>query len=414
MKVKLIHFLAFIYKIIIFMNFVLIEPVFKISALGRTRYFLAIINILIAIIIYCLKGDMKVNKKIIKYVFGTIFPYILVLIVMVVRALLGENISLFKQIEVFLYWAIPIALMQSAVYLFGYKAIDYTFWTIVLNYCICIISYLVIYKIDGILHFFSYAEKGVTPLEIHELTFTVGLFFIYYVFFENKNVKSHKAKIIWCIICLILGIKRIEIVALIISYGVIVLLSNFNKKQEFKLMICISCFLIIVSILYIICVRIGILDKFAQRFNINFNSRLQAYNYFKDDYNISPIFKGKGLGYVMKKLSTADWHLYGIGDLHNDVLKLYIEFGSILWLIYFSNFLIFQTKRIRIIFGFNISKLYFSLMIFTYILYLTDNVNRYLMYILVFTMIPYCHYLYEVENRKNRRNLNISRKNKYL
>lgn len=157
MKLKLINLLVWIYQIIIFTIILLIEPVFQIPLLGRTRYFLALINIVIALLIFVLKKKFTINKKTFYYFLSNIVPYIIILIFMIVRSIFDDGISLGSQIKSFSYWLIPMLLMHSAVYLFGHKAIDYTFWAFIVNYSICVILYLAIYKFDGIKNFFYYA-----------------------------------------------------------------------------------------------------------------------------------------------------------------------------------------------------------------------------------------------------------------
>lgn len=401
MKLKLINLLVWIYKIIIFAIILLLEPVFEIPLLGRTRYFLAVINIVIAFLIFVLKKKFTINKKTFFYFLSNIMPYVIILVFMIVRSIFDESISLGSQLKTFSYWLIPMLLMHSAVYLFGYKAIDYTFWTFVFNYSICVILYLIMYKFDGIKHFFYYTEREVTPLEVHELTLSMGLFFLYYLFFEDKTYKNHNLKIILCAVCLFLGFKRIEILALIIVWLLVMLIRRMGKKNEIKIVNIISFFFIFISVIYIIVIRAGILEDFSKKYDINFNTRLEAYKYFEDDYDLSFFYPGRGLGYSMDKLALAGNLLKGIGDLHNDVLKIYIECGCIFWAMYFINFSLLQVKRLKRLFNEEVSKLYFILMVFTYILYLTDNVNRYLLHILVFTMLPYAHYLYMNENVSN-------------
>lgn len=398
MRLKLINLLVWIYQIIIFAIILLIEPVFEIPLLGRTRYFLAIINIVIAILIFVLKKNFTINKRAFYYFLSNIVPYIMILIFMIIRSAFDESISLGEQLKSFSYWLVPMLLMHSAVFLFGYKAVDYTFWTFIVNYAICVVLYLVMYKFDGIKNFFYYTGREVTPLEVHELTLTLGLFFLYYVFFEDKKCKNHNLKIALSVMCLFLGFKRIEIFALFIVWLLVKLIRKMGKSNEIKIVNIISFFFIFISALYIIVIRAGILEDFSKKYDINFNTRLEAYKYFEDDYELSLFYPGKGLGYSMEKLALAGKQLRGIGDLHNDVLKIYIEFGCIFWIIYFVNFSSLQVARLKRIFNEEVSKLYFVLMVFTYILYLTDNVNRYLLYILVFTMLPYAHYLYMKEN----------------
>lgn len=391
---KVINILAIIYCISIFMNYLLIEQIFKTPLLGRTRYIISLINISIAVLIFLANKDFKIKKKACYYFCINVIPYILIFFIMIIKWLLIGDIDIFNQITVFLYWIIPICQMQSAVYLFGKKAVDYTFFATVANYMLCIISYLCLYKLDGIIHFFNYVEVGVSPLEVHELIFTMGLFFIYYCFFEDKNEKKHRMKVIMSTICLFLGFKRIEILALIlvaVIYTIIKLLKDDKKQIVFMNTISIIC--VTISIIYIVITHNGSLRLLAKKYNINFKSRLEAYEYFKEDYELTLTYKGKGLGYVIDKLKLADNSLHGIGDLHNDILKLYIELGAIIWFVYFINFSLLQTNRMKKQYGCKMAKVYFILMIFTYILYFTDNVNRYLNYILVFTMIPYVYFL---------------------
>lgn len=389
-----------VYCTTIFINYLLVEPVFNINLLGRTRYIIATINIIIAICIFLLKRDYKIKKKACYYFLTNALPYILIFCIMIVKWLVGEEISLLNQITVFMYWIVPICQMASVIYMFGKEAIDYTFFATIANYSLCIIAYLYLYGIDGIIHFSNYVAVGVSPLEIHELNFTMGLFFLYYCLFEDKNEKMHRLKIVLSTICICLGIKRIEIAALIVT-TIIYFIINFLKNEKYQriVMKIISILCVVFSIIYIVVVQNGTLDLISEKYNINFKSRLEAFRYFQDKYEISITYSGKGLGYVMDELSQADSSLHGIGDLHNDILKLYIELGAIIWLIYFINFSILQTSRLRKHYGKKVEQLYFILMIFTYMLYLTDNVNRYLNYILVFTMIPYIQILKQEEQK---------------
>lgn len=398
-RLKLIDLLIIIYQLIIFFIFVVIEPSFNEGIKGRTRYVLACIEIGIAVVIFLANKKTTISKKTVFYAMSNILPYFIIFMVMLFRFFLFDDINFNSTVTTVLYWTIPILLMFSAVYLFKEKIIDYTFWAIVINYFLCILMYLYQYKLDGIFKFFYYSEITVTPLEIHELTFSVGLFFIYYAFFEDKEYKGHKLKIALSIICIFLGIKRIEIFALIITYLIFKILNIVKNKKQF--MNIISLIMIASCFVYIIIIKMDVLELIAEKFDLEFNSRLEAYNYFDEDYEISLLYEGKGLGYTMDKLSVANKSITrGIGDLHNDILKIYIEMGSIFSFLYFLNFFWLQNNRLNRKFGFKVSKMYFLFTVFTFILYLTDNVNRYLVYILVYTMIPFTEVIKEKDDNK--------------
>ena len=321
LKKKLSSILAFIYKFTIFLNFLIIEPIINIDILGRVRYFILIIDIIIAIIIFIIRNNWTIDKKACIYFCSNVIPYSVILFFMLIKCM-KDNINLNNQIIVYLYWIIPICVMQSAIYLLGYKVIDYTFYAIIFNYLFCVIFYLYMYRIDGIIHFFYFVEKKVTPLEVHELIFSIGLFFVYYAFFENKNEKNHKIKIFLSSICIFLGFKRILIFALLIVFIVYKIIKLFCKINR-KIIYTLSLFLILFSFLYIDLVKNNFLNQISLKYSINFKSRLEAYNYFDNDYELSIFYSGKGLRYVIDKLKDAGNSLYGIGDLQRYIKIIY-------------------------------------------------------------------------------------------
>lgn len=385
--------LAIIYIVVIFTNYILIEPVFSQGILGRVRYILSSIIIFAAIAVFILKRQQKIKKDTLCYLLINIIPYMLIVLIVLIKYLFNSDNSYNTWLSQILYWIIPIFQMQCALYLFGEKAINYTFIATILNYMVCIITYLLQYGVDGIINFFKYTKLGVTVLETHELTFSLGLLFIYYILFENKHEKFHKTKIALCIICLFLGFKRIEIVAIIFAIIIKKFLDKLKDKNKIKFMNIVGVLCIVFSMLYITIIHNGTFRQILEKYRVNSNSRLDAYEYFNKDYEINVTYSGKSLGYVQNKLLNAGTILYGIGDLHNDILKLYIELGFIIWSIYMIYILIIQHNLTNKLYGLSTAQVYFVLMMFTFVIYLTDNVNRYLMYILVFSLIPYTHYL---------------------
>ena len=404
------NILLCLYFMTIFMSFFLLNSFISKNILGRVRYIIAFIFIFISFSIYLLKKSKLISKASVFFLFYNLLPYIIIFIVILIQVLLN-NISLAEMktsIVTLLYFIIPVIEMISAVYLFGKKTIDITFYATITSYTINVIVYLLSFGIKGITNFFEYGASYGSVLETHELTFCLGLFFLYYFLFEDENVRYHKFKIVIAMIYLFMGFKRIEIAALILTVIIYKIIKSFSGKSRVFIIYAIGISILITCYIYIIIIKNNGLNILAERYNINFMSRLEAYNYFKNDYSIDIFFNGNGLGYVVDKLKYADWSLYGIGDIHNDILKYYIELGFIGSLLFFSNYLIFQYKRILKKFNYKVALLYFILTIFTFIVYLTDNVSRYLQYILIYTMIPY---VYSLINDKDIEEINNNQNN---
>lgn len=93
-----------------------------------------------------------------------------------------------------LYHMISLTSMCAAVYLFGGKAIDYTFYGMcIANVCILVFDSLRPYGLsEFITGFIAFAKSGgvdtnapIKALEVHDLTFGFGLMVLYYALFEK-------------------------------------------------------------------------------------------------------------------------------------------------------------------------------------------------------------------------------------
>ena len=126
-----------------------------------------------------------------------------------------------------LYHMISLSSMCAAVYLFGGKAIDYTFYGMcIANVCILLMDSIKPYGLgEFITGFIAFVKSGgvdtnapIKALEVHDLTFGFGLMILYYALYEKgwKRV-THLAL---AVIFFYLGLKRI---ALIGMFGVFVM-----------------------------------------------------------------------------------------------------------------------------------------------------------------------------------------------
>lgn len=361
--------LAYLYIFCIVFSLLIDQPTFRDMVPGRVRY---IFNGII-IIFGCL--PLLHNKRIlarrshIYYVLSCALPYVAIMILSFITAnepIYGEIIT------TTLYWLIPIFTMYSAVYLFSEKAVDYTFYALAINYVFNI--------------FVSIIKNDSGLLEVHSVTLTFGMLILYYLLF-NKDRK----KLIISTVFFLLGFKRIAIIAIplaILTYAMV------NKKPN-KVKIIINMLAILTfatSFIYIYIIRSGFLDVLVLKFDINTMSRIQAYNYFNSYYTLSPDYWGTGVGFVMMHLKGLGQELHSIGDLHNDILKMYIELGFFGFFGFFINMIIFQTNRLLKM-HYKVGIIYFTILIYTLILCFTDNILRYNVYLIVFYMIPLVSHL---------------------
>ena len=128
------------------------------------------------------------------------------------------------------------------------------------------------------------------------------------------------------------------------------------------------------------------------------------YTRMANQYNFLSHFWGNGIGIMENLLEYLKIETYA--NLHNDLLKFYIELGFLGLLLYLVSYY-FVLDQINKYFGDRQMRCVLGMLVYSMVLYATDNVSIYLMY-----LIPFYSVLFAVLSpEKNsydieRRNLN--------
>ena len=98
---------------------------------------------------------------------------------------------------------------------------------------------------------------------------------------------------------------------------------------------------VVLPFLYVCFIRFGGLSFAAELLHINSMGRVEVYEWFSDQYTISPLYFGKGFQYVHRYMvaGLGDYLVNNFGYLHNSILQLYIEggfWGFFLWFTYMA------------------------------------------------------------------------------
>ena len=229
-----------------------------------------------------------------------------------------------------------------------------------------------------------------SALEVHELTYCLGLCIIYYLFFEKKDERKNKSRIIILIALFILGNKRIGFGGIIIS-GLFALFVHRKGLRKFNIWL-IGITGTIICITYVALLYSGEVTSFLLNAGINMMGRDTIYTYFTNMTSFSPDFLGWGISAVSKSMENMSrvevGNMVNVRGLHNDILKVYIEcgfFGSIIW--YWYNLIGIPIKLFNN-FGEKDATLYIALAIFSFITYLTDNTENYFVFQVILFLIP--------------------------
>lgn len=179
---------------------------------------------------------------------------------------------------------------------------------------------------------FTFAgETGpvIQEMEIHELTFALGVYLVFYVV-NWKEVRQDRAArylLFPTLFCFLSGFKRIGAAAMAAALLVwLALRLAARRKTALFWLMAASCVAIIAAFTFICLVKWGIFEFLSSYFGLDTMGRLELSNFIDEYYWIGPDYFGNGAGFVNRLFSDLpdEWT---IRALHNDILLIYIDSG---------------------------------------------------------------------------------------
>ena len=253
---------------------------------------------------------------------------------------------------------------------------------------------------------FGSASGFVRALEIHDITFLFGQFFIYYMMFAPRETKKEKKLryicLALCLFFLLVGLKRSTLPAVALMC-VFVKIVRMTKKHRTMILIT-GTGLVLFLYVYLYLTRTGILVEFLESIGVDMMGRDVLWSLPNDYYELSPFWKGLGFEKVTELVNM--WCDQGLINrpypLHNDILKIFIELGALgytLWAV--INYLIYP------LYWMNrhdpeVALLYMGILCYMTVTYLTDNTAFYFWSCIGLRMIPmsYSYRLFTEEKKK--------------
>ena len=306
----------------------------------------------------------------------------------------GEAYIKKEIVSVFTY-ILPLLEAFSLIYLFGKEeAIELIYKGSILNYSM----YLLYFTFsNGIINLFKQLYIQVfdntdsfTMLEAHQVTFVFGALCLYYLYERKKNKKNTKKAII-CFFMTLFGFKRILAIALLAGAVVMFVLNKIKNKKILYWVIMLETIAVLIGTYYWI---YGLKnDIFKQKFyneafyedKSGISNRLRMSFELNNLYEFNMKYKGKGLGFV-EKYRENNSKFYPI-DLHDDLLRKYIDYGFLIYGIYFliKSYIIprYYLKNNKN----EIFIIYMSLYIMTIICWTTDNLAGYFNYLIIYYIL---------------------------
>lgn len=296
------------------------------------------------------------KKWSVESLFCILLPAIVYLLFGGVSSFFNFNIQV-TTVKIMLFWLLPLFFSFSLYVYFEEKMLD----VVDIQFFSCCLVY-VLPNIRGII------EKGYA-----ESVFAF-VFGIYIIFYANRKRWFH---LLIAMILMYYSEKRIAMLAAFATLAVMAILWLFRNHK--KLALAIWCAVACGVLFYVWAICSGTLAYFCQGIGINTNGRIKMYTNIVEWFGNSAIIFGRGLGTVERLLEC--WKVFEFNNLHNDLLKFYIEIGCLGLTLYMLSYGI-VINLVGKIFGNKQMKLFLGIAIYSIALFATDNVSIYIIYLI--------------------------------
>lgn len=285
------------------------------------------------------------------------------------------------------YQILGIMVAASTMYLFGSRGIIYMILSMLGANLLQLMQIASIYGAGEVIREYlklltSFAAEtgpAMRQMEHTGTSFALGLFLVYFII-AGKECRRYLWLVIPCTVFFLAGMKRITIPGILVAIAAGLFLKKLTIDNKRSLWIYAGTVtLVVMGLLYVWLIRNGTFAGVMKALGIDTKGRVEFYKVIDAFYEFTPLYFGKGLGYISRMIQSGriDLGYDQAGELHNDFLRQYIEIGFFgyivwLWMMFVTRVRYFVMTRSS-----NHGILVFCCVIYCFFNYLTDNTYYY-------------------------------------
>ena len=277
--------------------------------------------------------------------------------------------------------------VAAAIWLFGDKVVDYTFFGAAGAVALVAVRAIMIYGVGGffgqyfalVLTFAANTGRAMHYMEFHDLGQGLGLFLMYYIWTFKKD-KRHLILLGISFVCFTLSLKRIDVLAIGAAIAIGWYLNRLTFVRRWYFIIAFELALVIFAYAYLVIIKKGYYGPIMSQLGIDTMSRDVVYDYYSHFFEFSPTFLGRGLRFIYVYAGETDDKIYvtrsiiiKVINAHNEYMTYFIElgfWGFIFWM--WSNSW-HKFNAFRREFGWEGMTFTLMVVIYSFISYATDN-----------------------------------------
>lgn len=318
---------------------------------------------------------------------STPMPLVLIMLYTVIRyAIAGDPLGVAGQaFSTTMFVVVDVLVVVALMSMYKKRSVDVLFAAIAVSYSATMIRALSSIGLTGIMEHIANSDVNYRYFERHDIGIAVVPLILYYVggwllLGDKHPVRGLVKSAVLVVIMLMCG-KRSAFLGLAAGLAMMALFMVCRKHLAVTCKwIMAGC--VVLPFLYVCFIRIGGLSFFARIFNINSMGRVEVYEWFSDQYTISPLYLGKGFQYIHRYMLAGRGSKL-VNDfeyLHNSVLQLYIEGGFWGFFLWFAHAAVGVPTMLRNWFSRKVSVFYLVILVATITIFLVDNALTYPVY----------------------------------
>ncbi len=345
------------------------------------------------------RADIPLMKNLGFFLCAYLIPHIITHAYTLVLMLLGKVEWKYLTSNATVY--IPVLIVLSVVYLFGANVLRYTLIAVIGAFVLSMVSSVILIGPhiipDAIIQAYFDQSAAKNYLELHDIVLAIGYIMVYYLY-RGRKLERRDIAFITCAVSIgILGMKRIVVLAILACLAVAALVYILPKKARYKACIVGGVGILIGCFGFLWLLSEGdLFFNLMEKFNVNTMGRIY---YYRDvmalsDFHI--LYPGLGRN-VVTQLLTTEMSYLRVAGVHSDVIKMYVENGFVMYGLWSAYHLLGFPALLRKRFGDKVAVMGFAVTMYSFLLYLTDNIEIYFVCQTLAMMIPMCFALREKE-----------------
>ena len=277
-----------------------------------------------------------------------------------------------------LYQLLLLTMLIGAGVLFGERAIEWTSCGFIGANTLILLDVMrrngVGATISGMVSFLASVgthDNAISlQLEVQDVTFGIAILLLYYLI-DGRGKPRRWFHIAALALYFLLGFKRILFPAMFLGGSYFLLMRRLSEKRQKQATVAIGLILIAISLGYVVLIRTGIWFDICERLGIDLMGRKRLYGYMETYYRVSPTYLGLGNGMVSTVLEALE--KTGNRRLHSDVLRLYVELGMPVFLLWCYLTFIYIYRHLAKRYSPRAAGISMAVTLLMFVTFLTDN-----------------------------------------